>query len=433
MPVPGDIDVVLAAELMEAGRAIQRGLVSPGRTTLVASSHRSYAMTEKSAPGDGIASPDKVEDAARGLAKRFFAADMQTLAERAGSVISAALFGGLAASAALPFGRDRFEATIRAAGVGVDGSLRAFAAGFDAVLAVPSPAPSLPASPLPAPVVAPRAIEGGSEAERFELGRALARIDAEFPPDAHAMLRVGLARVVDYQDVAYGHEYLDRVAGIAAVAPSLAAEAARQVAVALAYDDVIRVADLKTRGTRFARVRAEVLARADQVVATTEFMHPRVDEVCSALPARLGAWLEASPSARRVLALAFDRGRRVRTTSISGFVPLWVIAGMRRHRRGLLRHGREMAHVRAWLALVERHAGHDPALALELLKCRRLVKGYSDTHARGLGKFDRVVAAADRLAGRGDAADWMRRLRDAALADEEGTMLDGALRTVATL
>ena len=37
MPVPGDVDIVLASELMEAGRAITRGLVTPDRTTLIAS------------------------------------------------------------------------------------------------------------------------------------------------------------------------------------------------------------------------------------------------------------------------------------------------------------------------------------------------------------------------------------------------------------
>ncbi len=82
--------------------------------------------------------------------------------------------------------------------------------------------------------------------------------------------------------------------------------------------------------------------------------------------------------------------------------------------------------------MVERHGG-DPALALELVKCRRLVKGYSDTHARGQSKFDKVTGATAMLTGRADAADWIRRLRDAALADESEKMLDGALATVATL
>src|ERR1700746_1225142 len=37
MPVPGELDIVIASELMEAGRAIQRSLVTPDRTTLIAS------------------------------------------------------------------------------------------------------------------------------------------------------------------------------------------------------------------------------------------------------------------------------------------------------------------------------------------------------------------------------------------------------------
>jgi indolepyruvate ferredoxin oxidoreductase beta subunit len=46
MPSPGDVDIVLAAELMEAGRAIQRGLVTPDRTTLITSTHRTLAVIE---------------------------------------------------------------------------------------------------------------------------------------------------------------------------------------------------------------------------------------------------------------------------------------------------------------------------------------------------------------------------------------------------
>ena len=87
MPVPGDVDIVIAAELMEAGRAIQRGLVSPDRTVLIASTHRALSMVEKIKPGDGVADSALVLEAAAGLSKRFLAADMQAVAERAGSVI----------------------------------------------------------------------------------------------------------------------------------------------------------------------------------------------------------------------------------------------------------------------------------------------------------------------------------------------------------
>ena len=55
MAVPGDVDVLIAAELMEAGRAVQRGLVTPERTTVIASSHRVYSVMEKTVPGSGLA------------------------------------------------------------------------------------------------------------------------------------------------------------------------------------------------------------------------------------------------------------------------------------------------------------------------------------------------------------------------------------------
>ncbi|MCX7376293.1 MAG: indolepyruvate oxidoreductase subunit beta family protein [Alphaproteobacteria bacterium] len=421
MPVPGDVDIVIAAELMEAGRAIQRGLVTPNRTTLIASTHRALSMAEKIKPGDGTAPSPPILEAAALAAHRLLAADMQEAAERAGSVISAALFGALAASAALPFPREAFEQTIRRAGLGVEPSLRAFAAGHDSVTA-PPPAPVTPATP-------PQHI-AGPDAEQRAYASALARL-TDFPEPAREMLTHGLRRTADYQDAAYAHEYLDRVAGFTSD-PTLATEAARWIAVAMAYDDPIRVADLKTRPTRTTRLHTEIAATPAQVIETTEFMHPRVDELLATLPAKLGARLERSPLARRLLKTAFERPRRVRTNTLWGFLQLWLVARLRPRRRTLLRHAREMAHIEAWLATVRAHATN-PALAAELLACRRLVKGYSDTHSRGTAKFDQVLTALPLIAHRKDAAAWIRRLREAALADEHGTILAGAIATIRTL
>src|SRR5215831_7012189 len=132
MPVPGDLDLVVASELMEAGRAIERGLVTPERTTLIASTHRVYAMTEKIAPEDGRVDAGRLTEACRLAANRFIGADMAALAEASGSVISAALLGAIAGAEALPFGRAAFEAAVRRSGVGVKQSLAAFAAGYEA-------------------------------------------------------------------------------------------------------------------------------------------------------------------------------------------------------------------------------------------------------------------------------------------------------------
>lgn len=112
MPMPGDVDVVLASELMEAGRAVQRGLVTPERTTLIASTHRVYAIGEKTAMGDGRVNSDSLIRHASNAAKQFVRFDMAKVAEESGSVISAVLFGALCGSGVLPFSQAEFEETI---------------------------------------------------------------------------------------------------------------------------------------------------------------------------------------------------------------------------------------------------------------------------------------------------------------------------------
>ena len=436
MPSPGDVDIVIAAELMEAGRAMMRGLVTPERTTLIASSHRAYAVSEKSAPGNGIGDSAQVIETARKTSRRFVAADLEAIAERNGSVISASLFGALAAAAVLPFSRDSFEATIRSGGKGIKASLRAFHEAFDAALA---PAPTKPADAKP---VTTYAVPEGPEKLTQRYREFLARIDDEMPAEARDMARAGLAKVVEFQDLAYGDEYLGRLVRIAAFdhdlggdgkGRALTREAAKYIANAMTYDDVIRVARIKTQSRRFARVRDEALVGEEQILKVTEFMHPRMEEVCGMLPARLGRFIENRPRLFKALDRVVNRGRHVRTDSVFWYTTLYVLGGFSRFRRRLLRHEVEQAHLDRWLGEAERAARINYDLGVEVLRCRRLIKGYSDTHARGLSRYDRVLSAMPMLEQRDDGAQWLRRLRDAALKDEDGTALEGALKTVESL
>jgi len=433
MPTPGDVDLVVAAELMEGGRAIQRQLVTPERTTLITSSHRSYAVGEKSAPGNGISDANKVLDAGRACAKRFLCFDLQALADRAGSVISASLFGAIAGSGALPFSRTDFEETIRRSGKGVEASLRAFALGFEAAQnAPPEVAPialpdNLPAVPAPDTVRHPRV-------------RALLQTMHEgFPAPLHAMLTAGVRRTLDFQDLAYAQQYLHTLAdlhqldaqhGGAAKNWALTLAAAKHVAVAMSYDDVIRVADLKTRSQRFARVHKEVGVKPGQLLYTTEYMHPQIDEVCGCLPAPLGRWILRTPLMRHVIEPFCRKGRFLKTGTLSGFVLLYVLSGMRRFRRSTLRHKIEQQGLQDWLALVRQTVATDYDLAVEIVECRRLVKGYSDTHVRSTSKYLKLMDAARGLMQTPDAARQLKALRDAALADAKGSKLDASLEAL---
>ncbi|MBN9221535.1 MAG: indolepyruvate oxidoreductase subunit beta family protein [Mesorhizobium sp.] len=435
-PSQGDVDILIAAELMEAGRAIIRGFVTPERTTLITSSHRIAAVSEKIEPGDGRASSAKVHATAQAASKRFIAFDMEKIAADNGTMISASLLGALAGSDALPFTRESYEQAIGAGGRGVKASLAAFGAAYDRArgAAVPAPTPAEPAiveSALGAGRVAgPQNLLQGWQAQA-------ARIDL-MPVAVRDMALRGLRKVVDYQDIAYGREYLDRLDRAVALddadhAHALSIAAAKHLANAMCYDDMIRVADLKTRSTRDRRVRKEVGVKDGSILQVTEYFHPRIEEFCGTLPASLGSYIENRPRLAGFLDRRINRGRRIRTDSFAGFAALWFIGGLRRWRRRLLRHRVETAHLDQWYALALGHVATDYALAVEILNCRRLIKGYSDTHVRAQSKFDRVLSALPMLKGREDAADWIRRLREAALKDEKGDMLDGALKTVATL
>ena len=437
-PSPGDVDILIAAELMEAGRAIIRGFVTPERTTLITSSHRIAAVSEKIEPGDGRASSEKVHATAQAAAKRFIAFDMEKIAAENGTMISASLLGALAGSDTLPFTRESYERAIGSGGRGVKASLAAFGAAYDRAHGIAAAPTGAKAQTKPAaPDIRSTARVSGPEALLKGWGELAARV-AALPEPVGDMAERGLRKVVDFQDIAYGGEYLDRLDKAVALdnaerGYTLSIAAAKHLANAMCYDDMIRVADLKTRSARDKRVRKEVGVREGSVLQVTEYFHPRIEEFCGTLPAGLGSYIESRPKLAAFLDRRINRGRHIRTDSFSGFAMLWFIGGLRRWRRRLLRHKVEVEHLGRWYELALARARENYALGVEILNCRRLIKGYSDTHARARSKFDRVISALDMLKGREDAADWIRRLREAALKDEKGDMLDGALKTVATL
>jgi indolepyruvate ferredoxin oxidoreductase beta subunit len=423
MPVPGDVDVVVASELMEAGRAVMRGFVTPERTTLIGSTHRVFAIAEKIAMADGRADGGAVHEAAQARAKRWISFDMEATAREGGSVISAVMFGALAGSGALPIPRDVFEAVIRESGKTVAANLATFALGFDrasGIGAAAAPvAAEVAATPVPPAAVKP----------------LLARIEAELPFIAREFAIEGLRRTLDFQDLRYGALYLDRLQQAAAWDADhggttrrheLIRELARHLALWMTFDDTFRVADLKTRKSRFERFRAEVNAAPDQIVAVTEFMHPRLNEVADSLPAGLGRWA----AQQAWLGRWFAKGRKVETSSLRGFLMLSLLANGRRWRRSTLRFQREDAAIAAWLERVRQLAASDYAAAVELVRCQKLIRGYGETHERGARNFALIVAALDAgIHGAGMAAR-IRRLREAALADEKGTRLTEVLAEV---
>ncbi len=427
-PVPGDVDVVIASELIEAGRAILRGLVTPDLTTLIASSHRVYAIGETTARGDGTVNRDAVIAAGKKAARRFICADLAAAAERTGSIINATLLGALAGSEALPFPREAYEQAIRAGGKAVDANLAGFAAGFDLVQSEAGDSEKAPHES--AEPEAP-AVSGAAAALRERV--------AAYPEPARRMVAEGARRCADFQDLGYAAAYLDRLDPILALDREsggaehgfrLTTETGRYLALRMCYEDTIRVADLKTRASRFARFREEVRAEPDQIVDVVEYLHPRIEEICDTLPARLGRYILNSPRLSRFLNRVVSRGRKVRTTHLSGFLPLYFLSRLKRFRRGTLRYAIETGRIEGWLDRIGSRAKSSYALAVATAECARLLKGYGETYQRGLDSYERVMTALEALPASEDAARIAAELQTAALADEDGTALSRALERI---
>jgi indolepyruvate ferredoxin oxidoreductase, beta subunit len=417
MPNPGDVDVVIASEIMEAGRAMQRGLVTD-RTTLIASTHRIYAIQEKSHMADGRADPARVRELAREHAKRYIEFDMQALAEANGSVISAAMLGAMCGSGALPFAAEHYVEAIRASGIEAASSTRTFEAARDAAAGSASQAAH---SPLAAAV------------SRSALSASMEdRVRKRMPAAVQDIAREGVRRMIDYQDVAYASLYLDRLDSIAALEPkgsdsfALTERVARGLALWMSFEDTIRVADLKIRTARAKRVLQEVRPSSGQLVQVTEFMKPRIEEICGTLPVGLGTWVLRSKTPRSWLT-RFTGGRQIATSSIGGFLQLYWLAGLRRWRRKTLRYSQENARIERWLELIARIAPQNYALAVEIADCQQLVKGYGETHERGTASFDAILADVRDWQQREDGAGRVRTLTIAALADDQGIALAKAL------
>ena len=424
MPVPGELDIVIASELMEGGRAIQRGLVTPDRTVFITSTHRVFSMTERTAMGDGAVDAAALLQGGRVASKTFIAGDFAKLAEAAHSVISSVLFGALAGSGILPFERRQFEDAIQRSGVGVRSSLAGFAAGFRQA--------TEPAGDAATPE-APQQQGVGPKLQELS-----ARIRGNFPAPVHEILHAGILRLADFQDVPYASEYLDLLEPIRELDARygrgsyvLLSETARYLALWMSYEDAVRVADLKTRGSRFVRVQDEVRAQPDQLVRISEFLHPGLEEIADILPAWLGAFLLRTSWIGKLAVPWTKKGQIVETTSLRGYLKLYALTRLRPLRRKSLRYVRERKKIAEWLALLGQMGPADYDLASQLAESPRLIKGYGSTHQLGSRNFDAIVAALPQLRTLPNAGGQLKKLHAAALADDTGQQLSVALSELA--
>jgi indolepyruvate ferredoxin oxidoreductase beta subunit len=199
----------------------------------------------------------------------------------------------------------------------------------------------------------------------------------------------------------------------------------------MTYEDAIRVADLKTRRSRFERIRRDQGAPEDAVLVVTDYLKPDLDELYGLLPVSIGGpiarWAERRwPEGRPTM------GQQVKTTAVLGFLRVWLLARLRWLRPSSLRRQREFALMGQWEEAVMTAARLDESLACEVAEVATVVRGYGEVRRRlslatrrFLDETVRLTIESDRQSARGydRSTAIIREGRRHLLADESATRL----------
>jgi indolepyruvate ferredoxin oxidoreductase beta subunit len=427
-PVPGALDAMISSELLETARQVGNGLPSPERTLVITSSARTLTTLERMQMADGRADDADLLKLVRQFSRAHQVFDMAAIAKEAGTVVSAVMLGAIAGSGLFPFKREDYEEVVKAGAKGAEASLRGFARAFEIV------AQGKAQSDFVAQVLAPQPDPAGTLAPQASPPHHA----ASFPQTVQEMFGLGHARLLEYQGKDYAELYVRRLQQVLAAeneadpqsthGHATTREMARWLALWMAFDDIVRVADLKSRASRWSRVRGEVKPGDDDLLKLYDHFKPGVPEFAALLPAsfagRLKAWDRKRVSdGKQPWALPLKIG----THSVFGMLSLRLLASMKWLRVRGSRYAVEQQMIEKWLQGVVQGTRRGWQLGHEIALCGRLIKGYGVTNERGkenlLHVLDHLAQGADAQA----AALAVRAARDAALADDAGKALDATL------
>jgi indolepyruvate ferredoxin oxidoreductase beta subunit len=427
-PLPGRLDALVSSELLETARQIGNGLVSADRTLVISASSRALTTAEKMTMGDGRRPEGPLFDVIAAHSLRHHVMDMARLCQESGTLVSAVMLGAIAGSGLLPFTRDHYETVLAGPSKAAQASLRGFALAFELVTRQREQAqyveqvmkPAAPAPSASASAVLPDDVA------------------AQFPAVLHPLMGLAHQRLVEYQGPAYARLYVQRLkrlldaesASAEATRP-VTAEATRWLALWMAFDDIIRVADLKSRASRWDRVTQEAKAKEGDVLKVYDHFKPGVPEVAALLPQGLANRLLRWDRARVARGQApWSMPLKVARHALWGMASLRLLASLRVLRPLGSRYATEQTLIEEWLDGIENATRQSPALGLELARCGQLIKGYGSTNERGKDNLLHILRHVSGKSAKvpvAEQAQAVARIRQAALLDEAGQALDQAL------
>ena len=264
-PGVGDIDIAVASELLEAGRTVANGFVTPDRTPMIASTQPLLCDGRKDRdgrrplrPGQADARPSTSTRATR------CCIDMAELAKQSGSIINAVMLGAIAGCGRLPLTPEQLRG----------GDPRRRQSGRQQSARLPRRPRRRARSDAAGDAAGQSKSAAGNARRARTRSRALSRTRASHRSRRRAPAR-GLSRprlCAALSRPAQGDREADETSGAQG---RLLREIARHLAVRMSYEDVMRVAQAKIAPERMRRIAQDELRVTGEPFTRARFPQAR--------------------------------------------------------------------------------------------------------------------------------------------------------------
>ena len=366
-PKPGRVDIVIASELLEAARVLERGYVNPDSTTLITSSSRIFTNLEKSHLSDGRFDQEKILNTCKKMSKNFICLDLNTMALDHSTIVSATMFGALAGSGVLPWKKSICENIFQDNIFGKN-SLSGFNFAYEQV----------------------KVTSKNSTINKNNINNE--SLSSEFLN----VINIGKERCADFQNSKYSEVFLSRVERILSIInqedPEVLAVAeniVRRLALWMTYEDIPRVAQLKIKPDRFKKIKKEVNIKSNQILLIQDIFKPGINEIAAMLPAKIGKWFIKNKKIMSHLPF-IGKGMKINSLTISGFIILKFLSSFRYIRPVSLRYKEEQKNIDIWINNLILTLNKSISFSEGLADMPQLLKGYGDTWDRGIKKYNKI-------------------------------------------
>ena len=189
--------------------------------------------------------------------------------------------------------------------------------------------------------------------------------------------------MIAYQSTKYAQLYVDRLnrfVGRRGVDDAMLGDIARLMAERMAYEDPIRMAQLKL---------GEVSATGLAARSADDVKKFRLDELIDALPAVIAdpilALLDWLGWRRRRVAIRFSANSRFSVRRLR------IEAGFKRWRLFSNRYAKERVWVERWLHMIDRSLTKQPAAASAVIQTATMIRGYGEPYRQGIADWHAII------------------------------------------